>query len=65
MIDLPLAERDPRRRLEKIREQTSRLKESKQALGAEVLTRVVGWTPSTLLSLGGRMVTARSPSTWS
>src|SRR5213078_4014777 len=61
MIDLPLAERDPRRRLEKIREQTTRLKESKQALGAEVLTRVVGWTPSTLLSLGGRMVTRALP----
>jgi len=61
MIDLPLAERDPRRRLEKIREQTERLKESKQALGAEVLTRVVEWTPSTLLSLGGRMVTRALP----
>src|SRR5438067_9148756 len=61
MIDLPLTERDPRRRREKIREQTSRLKESKQALGAEVLTRVVGWTPSTLLSLGGRMVTRALP----
>jgi len=61
MIDLPLAERDPRRRLEKIREQTERLKESKQALGAEVLTRVVEWTPSTLLSLGGRMVTRSLP----
>jgi len=61
MIDLPLAERDPRRRLEKIREQTERLKESKHALGAEVLTRVVEWTPSTLLSLGGRMVTRSLP----
>src|SRR5207302_1989529 len=61
MIDLPLAERDPRRRLEKIREQTERLKESKHALGAEMLTRVVEWTPSTLLSLGGRMVTRALP----
>ncbi len=61
MIDLPLAERDPRRRVEKIREQTERLKASKQALGAEVLTRVVEWTPSTLLSLGGRMVTRALP----
>jgi diacylglycerol O-acyltransferase / wax synthase len=61
MIDLPLAERDPRRRLDRIREQTVRLKESKQALGAEVLTRVGEWTPSTLLSLGGRMVTRALP----
>src|SRR5207247_5440261 len=31
------------------------------ALGAEMLTRVVEWTPSTLLSLGGRMVTRSLP----
>jgi WS/DGAT/MGAT family acyltransferase len=61
MVDLPLAERDPIRRLEKISEQTVRLKESKQALGADILSHVVGWTPSTLLSLGGRMVTRALP----
>ena len=61
VVDLPIAERDPRRRLEAIREATTRLKESKQALGAEMLTQVMSWTPSTLLSLGSRMVTRRLP----
>jgi diacylglycerol O-acyltransferase len=61
LVDLPLAERDPRRRLELIRDGTTQLKESKQALGAEVLTQVMSWTPSTLLSLGSRMVMRRLP----
>ncbi len=61
MVDLPIAERDPKRALEKIRESTTRLKEEKHALGAEVLTTVASWTPSTLLSLGSRMVTRALP----
>jgi diacylglycerol O-acyltransferase / wax synthase len=61
VVDLPIAERDPRRRLELIREATTRLKDSKQALGAEMLTQVMSWTPSTLLSLGARMVLRRLP----
>jgi WS/DGAT/MGAT family acyltransferase len=61
VLDLPIAERDPRVRLQQIRAVTKRLKDSKQALGAEVLTRVAGWTPSTLLSLGSRMVTRALP----
>jgi WS/DGAT/MGAT family acyltransferase len=61
IVPMPLAERDPRRRLEQIRETTERLKESKQALGAEVLTRVGEWTPSTLLSLGARMAVRALP----
>jgi WS/DGAT/MGAT family acyltransferase len=61
IVDLPIAERDPRRRLERIRETTARLKESKQALGADLLTQAVSWTPSTLLSLGSRMVLRALP----
>jgi WS/DGAT/MGAT family acyltransferase len=61
VVDLPIAERNPPQRLARIRASTSRLKESKQALGAEMLTRVAEWTPSTLLSLGARMVTRRLP----
>ena len=61
IIDLPLAERDPKKRLAKISETTARLKETKQALGAEMLSRVAEWTPSTLLSLAGRMVTRSLP----
>jgi len=61
MVPMPLAERDPRRRLELIRQTTEQLKESKQALGAEVLTQVGEWTPSTLLALGARMATRLLP----
>ena len=61
VVDLPIDERDPRRRLEAIRESTMRLKDSKQAVGAEMLTEVMSWTPSTLLSLGSRMVMRRLP----
>ncbi|MGH7895299.1 MAG: WS/DGAT/MGAT family O-acyltransferase [Candidatus Binatia bacterium] len=61
IVNLPIAERDPRRRLERIREETARLKDSKQALGADLLTQAVAWTPSTLLSLGSRMALRALP----
>ena len=61
IIDLPLAERDPKQRLAKISETTARLKETKQALGAEMLSRVAEWTPSTLLSLASSMMTRALP----
>lgn len=61
IVPMPLDERDPRRRLERIRETTSQLKESKQALGAEVLAAVGEWTPSTILSLASRMATRALP----
>ncbi len=61
MVPLPLAERDPRRALARISETTSHLKESKEALGAEVLTAAGEWTPSTLLSLASRMLTRALP----
>ena len=61
MVPLPIAERDPRKRLETICETTHRLKEQKQALGAETLTGVLEWTGSTLLSLGARLTTLGTP----
>jgi WS/DGAT/MGAT family acyltransferase len=54
VIQLPLATRDPRAQLAAISSRTAELKESKRAVGAEVLTRVAEWTPTTLLSLGAR-----------
>jgi diacylglycerol O-acyltransferase len=57
IIDLPLAEADPREVLKRINAKTTELKESNQAVGAEVLTRAADWTPSTLLSLGARNMT--------
>ena len=61
VVDLPIAERDPRKRIEIISTSTAKLKESKQAVGAELLTQAAAWTPSTLLSLGSRMVLRALP----
>lgn len=61
LVPMPLGERDAFRRLEHIRATTSKLKESKQALGAEVLSQVGEWTPSTVLSLASRMATRALP----
>ena len=55
MVSLPIGESDPRRRLAILQETTARLKAEKNALGAELLTQMSGWTPSTLLSLAARI----------
>ncbi len=52
IIPIPVGEVDPLRRLEHIRANTRRLKESNQALGADLLSAVTEWTGMTLLSLG-------------
>jgi WS/DGAT/MGAT family acyltransferase len=61
MIDLPVSLSDPRQQLERIAARTRELKASKQAVGAEVLTRAAEWTPSNLLALGARNVTRLLP----
>ena len=61
MTELPVAERDPRHRLARVRETTARLKSSRQAIGAEVLAAVTEWTSSTLLSLAVRGARAAAP----
>jgi len=55
MAELPVAEPDALERLARVRETMARLKESRQALGAEVLSAVSEWTSSTLLSLAVRV----------
>jgi WS/DGAT/MGAT family acyltransferase len=57
MVDLPIGEPDPRTQLKSIAKRTAELKNSKQAIGAEVLTQAAEWTPSMLLALGARNVT--------
>jgi WS/DGAT/MGAT family acyltransferase len=52
ILRLPVGEPDPLRRLERIRATTERLKQSNQALGADLLSAVTEWTGTTLLSLG-------------
>jgi diacylglycerol O-acyltransferase len=54
IVPLPIAEADPRARLESILRQTQLLKETRQALGVEMMMSVAEWTPSILLSLGAR-----------
>jgi WS/DGAT/MGAT family acyltransferase len=54
ILRLPLDAPDPRSRLKAVHEETQRLKESKQALGVEMMMRVAEWTPPVLLSLGAQ-----------
>lgn len=61
ILALPVGEPDPREQLKAISRRTGRLKSSKQAVGAEVLTQVAEWTPATLLSLGARNATRLLP----
>jgi diacylglycerol O-acyltransferase len=56
LAELPIGIDDPRARLEFVHEQMSGLKESQQALGAEVLVNVTNYLPPTLLSLAARLV---------
>jgi diacylglycerol O-acyltransferase / wax synthase len=52
---LPVYIEDPVLRLEKVREQMSDLKDSKQALGAEVISRFNDFAPPTLLAQAARI----------
>ena len=54
LANLPAGEPDPLRRLEMIREQMDELKRTSQAVGAEVLTGMLGLAAPTLLALGSR-----------
>jgi WS/DGAT/MGAT family acyltransferase len=48
LVRLPLGADDPRLRLERIREETARLKESEQARAASLIIEASGWTPPTI-----------------
>ena len=54
LANLPVAEPDPLRRLEMLREQMDDLKRTHQAVGAELLTEMLGFAAPTLLALGSR-----------
>ena len=51
LANLPAGEPDPLRRLELIREQMDEIKRTSQAVGAEVLTGMLGFAAPTLLAL--------------
>jgi diacylglycerol O-acyltransferase / wax synthase len=48
LVKLPLKEADPRRRLEVLRDETARLKESDNARAASLIIEATGWTPPTI-----------------
>jgi diacylglycerol O-acyltransferase / wax synthase len=52
LVNLPVAEPDPLRRLECLHEQMDDLKRTRQAVGAEFLTGLLGFAASSLLALG-------------
>ena len=54
ILRLPIGEADPKKQLESIHAVTQKLKESKQALGVEMMMAAAEWTPGVLLSLGAR-----------
>jgi WS/DGAT/MGAT family acyltransferase len=56
IVPLPIREAEPRRQLQAIVAQTQELKETRQALGVEMMMGVAEWTPSILLSLGARSI---------
>jgi len=55
LANLPVAESDPIRRLQLVRDQMQQMKRTNQAVGAELLTKMLGATPPTLLRLGARV----------
>jgi len=54
MVRLPLTEADPRKRLERLRDETHRLKESDNARAASLLIEATGWAPPTINRLLAR-----------
>jgi diacylglycerol O-acyltransferase / wax synthase len=48
MVSLPVSESDPRRRLERVHEETARVKDSEQARAASLVIDASGWTPPTI-----------------
>ncbi|MFI0357571.1 wax ester/triacylglycerol synthase family O-acyltransferase [Actinomadura sp. 9N407] len=53
LVNLPVGEADPRRRLFKIRSQMNEVKRTHQAAGGEALAKLAGFAP-TLMALGSR-----------
>ena len=56
IVQLPLDEPTPQARLARIHQATRELKESRQAMGVEMMMEVAEWTPPVLLSLGAQAV---------
>jgi len=61
ILELPIWEPDPARRLELIRERTEELNRHNPALGARTLYSMARWTSTQLLARGARALSARAP----
>lgn len=61
LLDLPIAEPDPAKRVRIVHRQTKELKESDHALGASTLVEVSTGAPATLLSLAARLASRARP----
>jgi len=61
LTELPVDEPDPLRRLERVKEVTTRLKTSKQALGPELLGRAAEWATPGVLTVGVRLTARLHP----
>jgi WS/DGAT/MGAT family acyltransferase len=60
-VPLPLGERDRKRRYQRVREATERLKRRREALGGETITRLVEWLGPAPVSLAARLLREASP----
>jgi diacylglycerol O-acyltransferase len=58
IVQLPVGEADPLKRMEVLREVTRELKASKQAIGVTMMMELAEWTPTLLISLGARAVSS-------
>ena len=61
VVPLPVGERDPLLRWERVRKATAELKHSHAALAADTVVQLTGWTGTTLLSLGARLMDVAVP----
>ncbi len=61
VVPLPVDERDPIARFERVRKATAELKRSHAALAADTVTQLTEWTGTTLLSLGARLMDVALP----
>jgi diacylglycerol O-acyltransferase len=53
---LPVHERDARRRLDAVRAMTAELKDSQEAMGAEVVTQAAEWTTANVIKLAAQFI---------
>jgi WS/DGAT/MGAT family acyltransferase len=61
VVPLPVNERDPLARYERVRKATAELKRSHIALAADTVMQLTEWTGTTLLSLGARLMDVALP----